>query len=78
MRSYEYWDAAAEAWTSTQPAACLVAGVPQPADAWPAEGPSPRTEANCTDNYCTFKNLWYNNGHFYLLIDGPDAVVRLS
>ncbi len=36
---------------------------------------SPRTEVNCTVTHCVYQNLWYNNGRFFLLVDGPDAVV---
>ena len=39
-------------------------------------GPA-RTEVNCRDTHCIYDNLWYNNGRFYLLVDGPDPVVRL-
>lgn len=36
---------------------------------------SPRSEVNCSDTHCIYQNLWYNNGRFYLLVDGPDPVV---
>ena len=38
-------------------------------------GPA-RTEVNCSDTHCIYDNLWYTNGRFYLLVDGPDPVVR--
>lgn len=37
---------------------------------------SPRSEVNCTVTHCIYENLWYNNGRFYLLVDGPHPVVR--
>ena len=36
---------------------------------------SPRSEVNCSDTHCIYQNLWYNNGRFYLLVDGPEHVV---
>ncbi len=36
-----------------------------------------RTEVNCSDTHCIYDNLWYNNGRFFLLVDGSDPVVRL-
>ena len=30
---------------------------------------------NCSDTHCMYKNLWYNNGRFYLLVDGKEPVV---
>ena len=30
---------------------------------------------NCSDTHCIYKNLWYNNGRFYLLVDGKEPVV---
>ena len=38
---------------------------------------SARTEVNCSDTHCIYDNLWYNNGRFYLLVDGQEPVVRL-
>jgi hypothetical protein len=42
--------------------------------AW--RGSSPRTEVACTETHCIYERLWYNNGHFYLLVDGDEPVVR--
>jgi hypothetical protein len=36
---------------------------------------SPRTEVNCSVTHCIYENLWYNNGRFFLLVDGPHPVV---
>lgn len=36
---------------------------------------SPRSEVNCSDTHCIYQNLWYNNGRFYLLVDGQEPVV---
>ena len=33
---------------------------------------------NCSDTHCIYKNLWYNNGRFYLLVDGKEPVVSTS
>ena len=76
MRTYEYWDSARGEWTLQQPAACLVRGVANPDPrAWKWRNGSPRTAADCKDYYCTYQNLWFNNGRFYLLVDGPHPVV---
>ena len=39
---------------------------------------TPRTEVNCTPSHCIYDKLWYNNGRFYLLVDGDKPVVSLS
>lgn len=39
---------------------------------------SPRTEVNCSDTHCIYDNLWYNNGRFYLLVDGPEPAVSIT
>ena len=39
---------------------------------------SPRTEVECGTTHCIYRNLWYNNGRFFLLVDGPAPVVRPS
>ena len=30
----------------------------------------------CTETHCIYERLWYNSGHFYLLVDGDTPVVR--
>lgn len=42
---------------------------------------SPRSAGDCVATHCTYSNLWYNNGRFFLLVDGETPVVsglRLS
>lgn len=73
VRRYEYWDEAARNWTETQPAACVIRGVAQPQD-WRWRNGSPRTAVDCKQYYCIYENLWFNNGRFYLLVDGPNTV----
>jgi len=34
---------------------------------------SPRSDVDCRGHYCTYKNLWYNSGNWYVLVDGPIA-----
>uniref|UniRef100_A0A1D1ZZ55 Glycosyltransferase 61 catalytic domain-containing protein n=1 Tax=Auxenochlorella protothecoides TaxID=3075 RepID=A0A1D1ZZ55_AUXPR len=70
VRRYEWWDG--KAWTPDMPKACLERGVDAAAWSWP--GGTPRTEVSCQDMQCTYQNLWYNNGRFYILVDGPNTV----
>ncbi|KAK9828787.1 hypothetical protein WJX72_002076 [[Myrmecia] bisecta] len=70
---YEYWDARLQKWTGTLPAACTVPGLQNP-EGWTWRNNTPRTEVVCTATHCIYENLWYNNGRFYLLVDGPDTV----
>ncbi len=39
-------------------------------------GGSPRTQVSCSETHCIYENLWYSGGRFFLLVDGPDPVVR--
>lgn len=59
VRTYEYWDAAAQQWTLQQPAVCLVKGLVNPNPrTYEWRNGSPRTAADCKDYYCTYENLW--------------------
>ncbi|KAL4450135.1 hypothetical protein ABPG77_010804 [Micractinium sp. CCAP 211/92] len=73
VRQYQYWDKARGNWTDTQPAACIVRGMRSPTH-WKWRNGSPRTAAHCNDKYCIYDNLWFNNGRFYLLVDGETGV----
>ncbi|EIE21972.1 hypothetical protein COCSUDRAFT_66769 [Coccomyxa subellipsoidea C-169] len=74
VEEYEYWDEGKQVWTSKRPPACIVQGHAG-SNEWETERlGSPRTEVNCTVTHCVYQNLWYNNGRFFLLVDGPDAV----
>ena len=53
---------------------CTKARVGAGRRAW--AGASPRTEVACTETHCIYERLWYNNGHFYLLVDGDTPVVH--
>ncbi|CAL5223424.1 g5938 [Coccomyxa viridis] len=71
---YEYWSQAAQQWVAKMPEACMVRGEDSTRK-WSTKyrGPA-RTEVNCSDTHCIYDNLWYTNGRFYLLVDGPDPV----
>lgn len=71
-QSYEYWDDTTRDWTDTQPAACLAHRIKS--DEYTFPNGTPRSEVNCTDSYCEYKNLWANNGRWYVLVDGPNHV----
>jgi hypothetical protein len=75
VEQYEYWDEALEEWTATQPAACTVKGLKKKGS-WQWKHGTPRTEVDCKTYHCNYEHLWYNNGRFYLLVDGPKTVVR--
>ncbi|KAK9813868.1 hypothetical protein WJX73_002532 [Symbiochloris irregularis] len=73
VQQYEFWDEGRQRWTNNRPSACLQPGTKDLArHQW--RGGSPRTEANCTITHCIYENLWYNNGRFYLLVDGDKPV----
>lgn len=70
---YEYWDEQRQRWGAKQPAACTVRGQAKTDTTIWKDG-SPRTEVNCSSSHCMYEKLWYNNGRWYLLVDGPTAV----
>lgn len=74
--TYEYWDAAAAAWTSEQPAPCRVQGfaTPGPPKPWRFFKGNPRTEVVPFTHHVTYRNLWYNNGRWYALVDSNRTV----
>ncbi|PRW56929.1 glycosyltransferase family 61 [Chlorella sorokiniana] len=74
LRRYQYWDAASRNWTEQQPAACVVPGLDPKEHKWRWRNGSPRSAADCNDNYCLYENLWFNNGRFYLLVDGEEGI----
>ncbi|KAL0050159.1 hypothetical protein WJX82_005404 [Trebouxia sp. C0006] len=70
---YEYWHGDVKQWKPEMPQTCAVRGAPaKQGYAW-LNG-TPRTEVECAATHCIYRNLWYNNGRFYLLVDGPAAV----
>ncbi|CAL8471513.1 g11055 [Coccomyxa elongata] len=73
VEEYEFWDDVKQTWTSKQQPGCIVEGHACLGWATEREG-SPRSEVNCTVTHCIYENLWYNNGRFYLLVDGPHPV----
>lgn len=75
IRDYEYWDTYTRQWSPKKPAACFMKGVvnPNPSN-WSWRQHSPRSAVSCKEYYCMYENLWFNNGRFYLLVDGPEAV----
>ncbi|EFN54929.1 expressed protein [Chlorella variabilis] len=75
VRTYQYWDSVRSNWTDRQPSACTPRGLSNPgAHGWRWRNGSPRSAAHCNDKYCTYDNLWFNNGRFYLLVDGEAGV----
>lgn len=58
LRRYQYWDAAARNWTDQQPTACVVPGLDPTQQKWRWRNGSPRSAADCNDNYCLYENLW--------------------
>lgn len=58
LRRYQYWDAVARNWTERQPAACVVPGLDPAQHKWRWRNGSPRSAADCNDNYCLYENLW--------------------
>ena len=79
MRRYQYWDDVRSNWTTRQPAACTVRSAANPGTlGWRWRNGSPRSAAHCNDKYCIYDNLWFNNGRFFLLVDGEAPVVHTS
>lgn len=73
VQQYEYWDGAAQAWSTVQPAACrLQLPGPQEPMTWPNNS---RTGIHCTEHHCILNNLWYNSGQFYSLTDDKGGAV---
>lgn len=72
-REYEFWQNNTATWVGQMPQACLTVGKPATLETswW---GGSPRTEVNCSASHCIYDKLWYNNGRWYLLVDGPKPV----
>ena len=72
---YQYWDFANKAWMDTMPEACSPQGHPAPGPpGFEFNKGTARTEVTCDENHCMYTNLFYNNGRFYALVDGPDFV----
>lgn len=73
---YEYWDAASQQWLQQQPAACRLQGYAAPGapEPWKFHKNNPRTEVVPSTHHVTYRNLWFNNGRWYALVDGDRQV----
>jgi hypothetical protein len=72
---YQYWDNTTSQWKDEQPEACSAKGHAQPGPpGFEFNKNSPRSEVVPYDTYMLYRNLWYNNGRWYALVDGPDHV----
>jgi protein O-GlcNAc transferase len=78
---YEYWQEAEQQWVQQQPISCSLQGNTMPghshehaAGAWQFHKGSSRTEVVPSSHHVTYRNLWYNNGRWYALVDGPRQV----
>jgi hypothetical protein len=78
---YEYWQEAEQQWVQQQPLSCKLQGEPMPgqseqnaASSWRFHKGNPRTEVVPSKHHVTYRNLWYNNGRWYALVDGPRQV----
>jgi hypothetical protein len=75
VRQYEYLDPSTGQWVEERPAACgQHSSEPLQEHAW--HGGSPKSEIECKGYYCIYRNLWFNNGHFYLITDPATPRVR--
>jgi hypothetical protein len=72
---YQYWDAAAGGWSDQRPLGCTVRGSfsTSPQEFSFHKG-TPRSEAEPHKHYFLYRNLWYNNGRWYALVDGDAHV----
>eukprot|EP00775_Hariotina_reticulata_P006840 gene6840-7058_t len=73
---YEYWDDAAQHWSHQQPAACVLQGFrkPGPPRPWQMYKNNPRTEVVPSQHHVIYRNLWYNRGRWYALVDSSRQV----
>lgn len=73
---YEYWDTNTHTWTEEQPPTCRLAGFPDPGPPapWRLHKGSPRTEVVPSTHAVAYRNLWYNNGRWYALVDSGRVV----
>jgi protein O-GlcNAc transferase len=83
---YEYWQEAGQQWVQQQPLSCSLQGEAAPsssqqqqqqqkmASSWRFHKGNPRTEVVPSKHHVTYRNLWYNNGRWYALVDGQRQV----
>ncbi|WIA28051.1 hypothetical protein OEZ86_010636 [Tetradesmus obliquus] len=79
---YEYWQEAEQQWVQQQPLSCKLQGEPIPGasdqqtkpSSWRFHKGNPRTEVVPSKHHVTYRNLWYNNGRWYALVEGPRQV----
>jgi protein O-GlcNAc transferase len=75
---YQYWQQGEDggSWTDEQPPACRLQGYasPGPPRPWRMFRGNPRTEVVPGPHAVSYRNLWYNAGRWYALVDGERAV----
>ncbi|KAH7622038.1 hypothetical protein Ndes2526B_g02863 [Nannochloris sp. 'desiccata'] len=77
VRHYEYWNESTQKWSSEQPDACRIQPLlfKSSLSRNNKDNDTPSTKRRCVrDEYCVFKNLWYNGGKFYYLTDDKDGM----
>lgn len=75
---YVWWDQALGTWVDERPAICAPTGHAKPGPStpgWTFHKGTPRSEVDCPDSYhCMYRNLYYNRGRWYALVDGPTVI----
>jgi hypothetical protein len=71
--TYQYWNAKSRRWEDDMPLACTVKGLAAPAK-WDFHKGTPRSEVEPKQSHVMYRNVWYNNGRWYALVDGPEHV----
>eukprot|EP00803_Ostreobium_quekettii_P001827 evm.model.scf_234.9 EVM.evm.TU.scf_234.9 scf_234:88282-93161(-) len=70
----EYWREEQRAWAPEPlPEACLVRGLARPKRHQWHDG-TPHSQLSCTNEYCSCRNLWYNNGQWYVIVKDSNPV----
>lgn len=75
--TYQYWDNGTNHWTEDQPQVCVPQALEGPPKL-PPDTASPRSEVDPRRHYLLCKNIWYNNGKWYVLVDGPEYVKSIK
>jgi len=59
-------------WGLDIPDSCSMAGLTKDPSTWRwPTAAGPRSDVDCQTSHCTYKNLWYNGGRWYAVVDGP-------